>query len=86
MTASWLLSENTEADIDTAYGHNRIRIRNGYALMCEADCPDGYCMLQHAIGAQGSGMIVCLPHHLVITAETACPSPEEPEQPDTVAQ
>lgn len=61
----WSLRENGEYDIDTEFGHNRLKIENGYALMIEADCPDGYCMMQEKIGENG-GMIVCLPHHLII--------------------
>ena len=82
----WSLAEDTEADTDTVYGHNRIRIRGGSAQMCEADCPDGYCLRQHAIGRQRGGMIICLPHHLVISTEGGSPSPDDPEPPDTVAQ
>ena len=54
-----------EADVDTEYGHNRIRIQGRTVVMMEADCPDGYCKEQNAIGAEG-GSIICLPHHLVI--------------------
>ncbi|MBE5995985.1 MAG: NusG domain II-containing protein [Lachnospiraceae bacterium] len=65
----WLLGEDAEADIDSAYGHNHLSVRGGEAVMTEADCPDGYCMEQHAIGLNG-GSIICLPHHLVIEIRT----------------
>ena len=64
----WSLHEETEADLDTVYGHNRIQISGGEVRMTEADCPDGYCMQQSAVTASG-GSIICLPHRLII--ETA---------------
>ena len=67
---SWPLSENGAYDIDTPYGHNRIVVENGCAGMEEADCPDGYCMRQEVIRNQGD-MIICLPHHLTVSAEAA---------------
>ena len=65
----WLLDEDTEADIDTDFGHNRIEIKDGQARMIEADCPDGYCRHQSPVTDKG-GSIVCLPHHLIIEAES----------------
>ena len=50
--ARWPVDTDKEADVDTEYGHNRIRIQGRTAVMIEADCPDG--------------SIICLPHHLVI--------------------
>ena len=61
----WPLSEDTEAAIDSAYGRNLLVIRNGEAMITEADCPDGYCTEMHAVGKAG-GSIICLPHHLEI--------------------
>ena len=81
----WKLSEETEADIDTSFGHNRIRIENGTALMIEADCPDGYCKQQHAIGENG-GTIICLPHHLVIETQGADGSAVQNDGVDTIAK
>lgn len=63
--ARWPVDTDKEADVDTEYGHNRIRIQGRTVVMMEADCPDGYCKEQNAIGAEG-GSIICLPHHLVI--------------------
>ncbi len=61
---TWPLSEEREEDIDTSFGHNRLVIRDGYAVMTEADCPDGLCMHQGRISEPGE-MIVCLPHRVI---------------------
>ena len=50
----WPLSEPAELDLDTKYGHNHISIADGRARMTEADCPDGYCMLQTPLGAENA--------------------------------
>ena len=81
----WELSEETEADIDTTFGHNRIRIENGTAFMIEADCPDGYCKEQHAIDENG-GTIICLPHHLVIETQGPDGSAVQDDGVDTTAK
>lgn len=83
--ARWPVDQDTEADVDTEYGHNRIRIRNGSVVMVEADCPDGYCKEQHAIGADG-GSIICLPHHLVIAMVKENGEKKTVEGVDAVAQ
>lgn len=66
----WPLNEDTEEDIDTDFGHNRIEIKDGKVRMIEADCPDGYCRHQSPVSDKG-GSIVCLPHHLIIEAESS---------------
>ncbi|MBP3902281.1 MAG: NusG domain II-containing protein [Blautia sp.] len=66
----WPLDEDTEADVDTDFGHNRIEIKAGQVRMIEADCPDGYCKNQSPVSDKG-GSIVCLPHHLIIEAESS---------------
>lgn len=50
-------------------GYNILEIKDGKAYIAEADCPDGLCMKQKAIGRQGESLI-CLPHKLVITVES----------------
>ena len=66
----WPLNKDNEADIDTDFGHNRIEIKDGKVRMIEADCPDGYCRHQSPVSDKG-GSIVCLPHHLIIEAESS---------------
>ena len=81
----WKLAEDTEADIDTSFGHNRIHIENGTVFMIEADCPDGYCKEQHAIGENG-GSIICLPHHLVIETQGSDGTTVQNDGVDTIAK
>lgn len=81
----WSLSEDVEADIDTDYGHNRIRISGGEVRMTEADCPDGYCMQQSAITASG-GSIICLPHRLIVELTDEEGSPTLDDGLDTIAK
>ena len=69
----WLLDEDTEADVDTDFGHKRIEIKAGQVRMIEADCPDGYCRNQSPVSDKG-GSIVCLPHHLIIEDESSADS------------
>ena len=62
---TYVLSEDREEDIDTKYGHNHLSIRDGFAQVTEADCPDGLCMHQGRISQNGE-MNVCLPHLLIV--------------------
>ncbi|MBQ6848984.1 MAG: NusG domain II-containing protein [Clostridia bacterium] len=64
------LSEDTTVDIRTAYGYNRLVIRDGQAKMEDADCPDGICAAHVAISRMGQS-IVCLPHKVVVTVAAA---------------
>lgn len=61
---SFPLDEDHEEDIDTSYGHNHLSIRDGYAQVTEADCPDGICIYQGKVKTPGE-MIVCLPHRMI---------------------
>ncbi|MBQ9592915.1 MAG: NusG domain II-containing protein [Lachnospiraceae bacterium] len=61
----YALSEDREVDIDTQYGHNHLSIRDGFAQVTEADCPDGLCMHQGRISQNGE-MNVGLPHLLIV--------------------
>jgi len=82
----WPLNEDTEADIDTDFGHNRIEIKAGKVRMIETDCPDGYCRHQSPVSDKG-GSIVCLPHHLIIEAESSSENPaSDNEGLDTIAK
>lgn len=44
---------------------NVCEIKDGQVKMIQADCPDGLCLRQRAIGPNG-GVIVCLPNKVVI--------------------
>ncbi len=61
------LNEDTTFTIKTKDNHeNILEIKNGYANMTDADCPDELCVHQEKIHSQGE-TIVCLPHKVVIT-------------------
>lgn len=47
---------------------NIIQIKDGYATMIEANCPDLICVHQKAISKEGES-IVCLPHKVIVTVE-----------------
>ena len=66
------LKEDREIPFTTKLG----RISDGKAFMTEADCPDGYCLEQHAISRTGD-RIVCLPHRLIAEAVSAGPDVDE---------
>lgn len=59
-------------DIDGAYalngGTNLLVVKDGYAYMERADCPDGLCIRQGKISKEGE-RIVCLPNRVMVTIE-----------------
>ena len=62
------LSENQVINIKTDEDENILEIKNGYATMREANCPDQLCVYQKSISKQGES-IVCLPHQVIVTIE-----------------
>ena len=50
--------------------HNVIEISGGFAVMTEANCPDGHCLHQPPITYTGQ-TIVCLPNRLVVQIRAA---------------
>lgn len=50
---------------DLQNDHNILVIKDGYASISQANCPDSLCVRQQKINKQGE-LIVCLPHGLVI--------------------
>ncbi|MFI3207662.1 MAG: NusG domain II-containing protein [Eubacteriales bacterium] len=52
---------------------NILEIKDGYAYMLEAECPDGLCMLQGMIHRDNES-IICLPNKVVIEVEGAIES------------
>ena len=49
-------------------GTNILVIEDGYAYICEANCPDKYCMRQGKIQYNGQ-CLTCLPNKLTVTIE-----------------
>lgn len=53
--------------IPSAGNHtNKLEIKNGYANMIDADCPDKLCVYQKKIQKNGESL-VCLPHKIIVT-------------------
>lgn len=63
------LDKDQSVRIDTDGGYNLLEIKDGKAIMAEADCPDGYCVSHGGISRKGE-VIVCLPHKLSVEIET----------------
>lgn len=59
------LSKDQIYKIPVESGKNVLEIKDGSALMKEADCPDQICKKHKAITKSGE-TIVCLPHKVVI--------------------
>ena len=59
------LTVDQQIELSNESGSNTLLIQDGKASMIAADCPDGLCVQQKAIGYNGE-TIVCLPHKLVI--------------------
>lgn len=77
------LSQNIIEDIHTGEKGrqlNRLVIREGKAFVETATCPDGICAAHRSIFRNGES-IVCLPHRVVISVETA----QKVDAPDIVA-
>lgn len=64
--ASYSLYENRSVEISTELGTNTIRIENGTVYVADSDC-GGDCLNMKA--GKNGGIIVCLPHKLVIKTE-----------------
>lgn len=65
VTERYALVTETEVTITTPYGVNILQIKDGYASVIDADCPDKLCVKQSRISKNGESLI-CLPHKLVI--------------------
>ena len=59
------VSRADEYLIETGYGFNRVRTKDGHIWVEDADCPDKLCV---RMGRRSDDLvpIACLPHHLVI--------------------
>ena len=60
------LDEDRVLEIETEGGKNTLEIKDGYAKITEADCPDKICQKHQKICRSGES-IICLPHKLVIS-------------------
>lgn len=77
------LAEEGEYEILGSEGQrNTIRIEEGGVRMTEASCPDQLCVHQGTI-RDSAGVIVCLPHRLVVRLTEL---PETPDEPDVIAR
>ncbi|MDE6471303.1 MAG: NusG domain II-containing protein [Eubacterium sp.] len=61
------LDVDTTREIETDNnGTNILVIKDGYAKMIDANCPDGLCTNQKKISRNGES-IICLPHKVVVS-------------------
>ena len=64
--ATYSLSEDREVVIETKKGRNVLTIKDGYADITDATCPDGLCERQRKINKSGE-TLVCLPNQVTVT-------------------
>lgn len=62
------LNQDTVFTIQIGEYQNVLQIKDGFASIIEANCPDKLCVSQHRISKKGESLI-CLPHKLVIRVE-----------------
>lgn len=62
------LSQPDTFKVETNGHFNIVEIKDGYADVIEADCPDKLCVKQKKI-QKTSETIVCLPHKLIVEVE-----------------
>lgn len=60
------LTEDAQYRVETPEGYNIVEIKDGWAKVIDADCPDGLCAQQKRVHKTGE-TIVCLPHKMVVT-------------------
>jgi len=61
------LDTDTQREIETENGGtNRLVIKDGYASVTQASCPDGICVNHKRINRPGES-IICLPNKVVIS-------------------
>ncbi len=67
ITQSLPLDRDAELEIKTEKnGVNTLVIRDGYAAVTDANCPDKICVHHRKINRNGES-IICLPHRVVIS-------------------
>ena len=62
------LSIDDEFIIETEYGFNRIKVRNGMICVSEDDCPDKTCVKTGWTNSF-SRPVICIPHRLEIVVD-----------------
>lgn len=72
------LSEDRTVEIRNGNGYNRLIIREGFAYVEIASCPDGICSAHRPINKSGES-IICLPNRVVITVRS-----QDGSQPDII--
>lgn len=60
------LAEDKTIDVSGEKGTNRITIQDGTVRVTEASCPDQICVHTAPLSQEKGGIIVCLPHELVV--------------------
>ena len=62
------LNEDIKTVISNGKGKNTLVIKDGFAYIESADCPDKICVSHRKISKSGE-TVVCLPHKVVIEVE-----------------
>ena len=62
------LSENTELEIESEFGHNTVVIKDGAVSIKNSDCRGKDC--EHGSIKDGSRSLVCLPNRLTVMIES----------------
>lgn len=75
-----LADDSTIEIVDCGKVKNIVCIENGYAMMKEADCPDGLCLMQQKICRAGES-ICCLPNRVYIEVKS-----QEHKEYDAITQ
>lgn len=73
--ASYPLSDDTEVRLENGDGYNILVIKDGYAFIKEASCPDKICVNNTKKKYNGE-TLVCLPNKITVKIVSS-------EQPDT---
>ena len=63
------LDKDTTVEIEGINGTNLLQIKNGYADIIEASCPDAVCVHSKAIN-HNEETIVCLPNKVIVKVQS----------------
>lgn len=70
------LDRDTQVVLGSGKRTNSLTIRDGYAVITQASCPDQICIQRGPIQYQAE-TIVCLPNRLVVRIEGGKPPPQD---------